>query len=255
MNVLLVDVGNTNIEWRLSGEVDLARCGLFRCAVDSSGFKDWLQSNKSQIDSVAVSSVQTETWNADLRSLCNELSLECWFAASATKELGLVSAYATPQHLGVDRWLAMLALWSRLHAGFLVVDAGTAITIDIVDNSGKHMGGYILPGLKMQRQVLLGKSSVLDSQVNDVLEPCIELGADTGEAIDNGVLASVVALLQKLISKESSWLDQVVFTGGDAKVLSGFFDSAVVQEGLVLEGLVASWVQYSSAGKPSGDCS
>ena len=56
--------------------------------------------------------------------------------------------------MGADRWHAMLAGWVRCKASFAVVDAGSAVTVDYVNAGGRHLGGYILPGLQMMRRSL-----------------------------------------------------------------------------------------------------
>ncbi len=58
------------------------------------------------------------------------------FAVSQPQQLGLTNSYSDPFRMGVDRWLAMLAAWHRVAGPLIVVDAGTALTVDIVDSSG-----------------------------------------------------------------------------------------------------------------------
>ena len=67
---------------------------------------------------------------------------------------GLVNAYTETDRMGADRWHAMYAAWQADAGGFAVVDAGSAITIDYVADSGKHLGGYILPGKQMMLRSL-----------------------------------------------------------------------------------------------------
>ncbi|MDP1069535.1 type III pantothenate kinase, partial [Klebsiella pneumoniae] len=61
--------------------------------------------------------------------------------------------------MGVDRWLAMLAAWQRVGQSCWVVDCGSAITLDLLDAEGRHQGGYILPGLRLMQQSLLGNTA------------------------------------------------------------------------------------------------
>ena len=238
---LLIDVGNTRIKWRINGTSE-----LFSSPVLSSDFSEWLIRNNAELDAVAISSVQSRQCNASLIELFEKFELEYWFAKSDSESLGLISAYSNPKNLGVDRWLAMLALWHRLKTGFMVVDAGTAITIDLVGNDGKHLGGFILPGLSMQRQALLGESLVLKGQVDEVLSPSLSLGVDTDEAIDNGILASTVALIQRLIAENDSWLAHMFFTGGDAQSLKALIPQAQIEEALVMDGLSLAWNREQS---------
>lgn len=243
MSTLFVDAGNTNLKWQLEGAY-----GLHNCPVEQSeGFLEWIRQQSTQVTAVAVGSVQSEGWNSLLRDLCKDLGLECWFAESQTEAMGLVSAYSNPVHLGVDRWLAMQALWNNFQAGFVLVDAGTAITLDVVNADGQHQGGYILPGMELQRHALSDVSEKLRSLAKKPITSQVVLGKDSAEAMNNGVLASALALVEKVMRQASvQQIDQLVFTGGDASKLMAVVDKGVVLENLVLQGLEITWQQRQS---------
>lgn len=232
MTTLFIDAGNTNVKWRLGEAGDMQNC-----AFDDPGFRGWVRSNQAAISSVAISSVQSEQWNLKLEDLCDELDLTCWFAKSDAENQGLISAYSQPDNLGVDRWLALLALWCRLKKGFVLVDSGTALTLDVVDNGGQHLGGYILPGLALQRRALLDASERLDKLVSTEPKYQVELGRDTSEAIDQGIFASAVALIEKLMKNAELSSDCLVFTGGSAAQLQQAMNQSHLEDDLVMQGL------------------
>lgn len=146
--------------------------------------------------------------------------------------------------LGIDRWLAVQPVWRDLGTAFCVVDCGSAITLDVVDDEGVHRGGWIAPGLETARAGLLARAPGLarpscDAQAN--LGPAM----DTAPAIERGLLLQqaglvVLALRQArmLAGCESASL---VLTGGDASRLQLQSDpelaAARLQPDLVLRGL------------------
>ncbi len=128
--------------------------------------------------------------------------------------------------MGIDRKALCLS-----HANGTFVDAGSAITVDIVKN-GKYMGGFILPGLKAYIETYKSISPALDTSLKKELS--LEgLATTTKEQISYGIIASIKALIDKHSNAKTLY-----FTGGDGKFLSGFFDDAVYDEILVFKGMI-----------------
>ena len=145
----------------------------------------------------------------------------------------LLNGYENPTELGIDRWLAMIAGYEILKGGgFIVIDAGTAITVDIVDHKCRHSGGYILPGLRKTLNDFMN--------FNYNLELVTTLpGRNTVEAWTNGVLAMISYSLNGLVSENMKLKDyQVLLTGGDASIISKHILFPVHKfENLVIDGL------------------
>ncbi|WP_121021669.1 type III pantothenate kinase [Helicobacter vulpis] len=135
----------------------------------------------------------------------------------------LKSAY---QGLGVDRKVACLGLGDD----GVVVDAGSAISVDVMEH-GVHVGGVLLPGFRAYQQAFKSISEVLDHPIN-VRVDLQTLPQSTAQALSFGTLKSVVLLLQELIGER-----RVVFTGGDGKFLSAFFQRGVYHKWLIFEGM------------------
>lgn len=175
-------------------------------------------------------------------------------AETGTDFRGLKNGYTRPERLGVDRWLAIIGA-RTLRQGVLVVDAGTAMTIDGVSRDGRHVGGYIVPGYRLQCAALGRYTAAVSNQ--ELAEPVLDWGRSTEEAVANGVRLGMVALinrarvdLQKLVADTCS----VILTGGDAYLLVGAVDHhAVVDEDLLFRGL---WATIAPIGcdlrRPSG---
>ncbi|RVU32999.1 type III pantothenate kinase [Rheinheimera riviphila] len=135
--------------------------------------------------------------------------------SEATKS-GLRSQYTEPHLLGVDRWLAMLGaikLWPA--QSLMVVDAGTALTLDWVDESGQHLGGWIIPGFRLQQQAVIGQTAKVFN--NSMQHAQVALGTDTSSCLQNGCLSAAVAVILQGFSLQTA--TKVVLTGGDANLL------------------------------------
>jgi type III pantothenate kinase len=127
--------------------------------------------------------------------------------------------------MGIDRKALCL---SRENG--LFIDAGSAITVDVVEN-GTYIGGFILPGLKAYIESYKTISPALETSLSKDLK-LEQLPTTTKEQISYGIIASIKALIDK-----HSEAKTLYFTGGDGKFLSTFFDDAVYDETLVFEGM------------------
>ena len=127
--------------------------------------------------------------------------------------------------MGIDRKALCLS-----HRDGLFVDAGSAITVDVVED-GKYMGGFILPGIKVYLESYKAISSALDTDISKKLN-LTELPTTTKEQISYGIIASIKALIEK-----HSKTKKLYFTGGDGEFLSRFFENAIYDETLVFTGM------------------
>jgi len=139
-----------------------------------------------------------------------------------SQQIQLEGAYET---MGVDRRALCLS-----HENGVFVDAGSAITVDIMQD-GNYIGGFILPGLKAMLQAYTSISPVLETELNETIS-LERLPATTKDGISYGIIASIKALIDKHSDGKSLY-----FTGGDGKLLSGFFKEAMYDEMLIFEGM------------------
>jgi type III pantothenate kinase len=235
---LLVDVGNTRLKWAagIPGE------GLQQTGNITHGGKvprELVASWKAlgRPCSVMVASVGARNLLEQLRASVYELWKLPVTTVAATSEFhGLRNCYSHPERLGVDRWLAMIAARSLCSSSFCVVDAGTALTIDLVDVSGQHTGGVILPGLTMMMQSL--KSGTAIPAYNENLAGK-QLGCSTTEAMRLGCLHAQAGAIERILSTVASEDCELLLTGGDARLVgSAVHYTHRTIEHLVLLGLL-----------------
>ena len=140
--------------------------------------------------------------------------------------------------MGVDRWLAMVAVSSRFSDRCCIVDAGTALTIDFVSSDGTHEGGYIIPGRELMERALLGHTDRV--RFSEDLSHGLGPGKSTAEAVRNGVALAQAGAVR--LALESALLEppRLIFTGGGGELLKtlvgkgGHFLPDIVFEGLSL---------------------
>jgi type III pantothenate kinase len=163
--------------------------------------------------------------------------------------LGVSFAYDDPDRLGSDRVCAMVAAVKKYGTPVVVVDCGTAITIDAVAPRRKHVGGMISPGIAMSAAVLGRSTAALPAAGWEV--PLRPAGTDTRGAIHAGVWFTAAGGIRENVRQLKGILGRdaiVVGTGGDAPALMGSaarFD--VLDPTLVLEGAALAWVAMRRA--------
>ena len=128
--------------------------------------------------------------------------------------------------MGVDRRALCLS-----HENAVFVDAGTAMTVDVVEK-GVYMGGYIFPGLKVLLKSYETISPTLKTELDEEVS-LVHLPTTTKEQISYGIIASIKALIEKHSKGKTLY-----FTGGDGNFLSNFFDDADYDETLVFQGMM-----------------
>jgi len=217
VSVLLVDIGNTRIKWQLRKAGGIVKeSALLK---DNAAHFSWPQN----VQGVLVSSVST---NAELQELMQQLygGRLHWLATPMREHDAFIHCYPQPERLGVDRWLAMLGARLQNDGRLLVVDAGTALTIDLLDAGNQHRGGYIVPGLDMSRKALFGGTDRVRRFTDDHGdESSIAPGENTLACVSAGTLRQQVALVQSVAAEYPDY--QCLITGGDGAVLAEQLDS------------------------------
>ena len=132
--------------------------------------------------------------------------------------------------MGVDRKALCLS-----HENGIFVDAGSAITVDVV-TKGRYTGGFILPGLKAYLKSYKSISLALDIDLSKDLK-LTHLPTTTKEQISYGIITSIKALIDKHSDGKKSNNRKLYFTGGDGMFLSQYFEKAVYDEMLVFDGM------------------
>ena len=245
---LLIDAGNTRIKWARV-EADRLIPGVpFAIRPDLPPEIKAAWDGLEKPLGVALSNVAGEQVEADIMSFIRcRWSLEPFVAQSQSSGFGVTSGYRDPEKLGVDRWLALVAARKRSHQPTVIVDAGSACTIDLLDAAGRHLGGHILPGTTAMGHALANGTHQIQyvKMTNSI---CLDPGRDTLAGISSGALLALVGAIERVVSDhEVSGFHNpsLLMTGGDAKNLADLLRyPAQTASHLVLEGLWRNY-QYS----------
>jgi len=232
---LQLDVGNSSAKWRLlRGEAVVARG---RYVSGDRGARQELLESTQAMDCIWISSVASPEAEDELsRLLVARWGVQPWFARTPARSGELVNSYADPSRMGVDRWLAMLGAWQRQPGRLCVVDAGSALTIDLVAPDGGHEGGYIIPGpALMERALLLDTDRVRFAEDVDYrLSP----GTSTAEAVRHGIAVAQAGALALVLQRAAVKASELVFCGGGGELLMQLAESGgQYVPDLVFEGL------------------
>lgn len=214
---LLVDIGNSRIKWVHSrgDEIDPATA----VQGDLQAFARALDADGGSAEEALIASVAAPEFAKSAARLCAETgikSVRC--LRTRDGQGGVRCAYAEPEKLGVDRWLALVG--AACHHGKPVIawDLGTATTLDAVDAEGRHLGGWILPGPRTMLSSL-GANTRLPTP-GDASDPHAgEPGPDTAAAIRRGILAAQLGALDRFVAAARNACGAqpaVVVTGGAA---------------------------------------
>jgi type III pantothenate kinase len=248
---LFIDIGNTSIHWRMSNGLDSASP-----SVSLRHNKDWSKSlatlkatlGDNRIGRIVVASVAGDKANNAIDSWSKELfSVKPVFVNAQKLFSDVTNAYAEPDTLGIDRWLAVLAAHQIIKkekiSAALIVDAGTAMTLDAVLEDGTHLGGNIVAGLELQQKNLLNNTREINTSHGEVSV----WGNNTATAVANGAYFALLGAIRLGYKQLQSQLQEssklrLLLTGGDAETLEPFFLKQneidySVHTNLVLDGL------------------
>lgn len=235
--ILLVDLGNSRLKWALAvdGRVGDIHAADYR----QSGFAECLQRQwrtYARPDCIGIAAVGAPAVLGDVSDVARRL----WPGVDIVQPLpvastaGVVNAYHSPGKLGIDRWLALLAVRRAYPGRWCIVDCGTAITLDLLSEDGVHQGGLIAPGINLMKRALASGTEVLPLLESQAV---LGLGVNTETAIGGGVLFAAIGLVEAALSRYPGY--RLLLCGGDAGLLQGLLKvDAVVDAKLVLKGLL-----------------
>jgi type III pantothenate kinase len=234
---LLIDIGNTSIKWAVHDGSGLTAFGSARhhggLPIDLvaawEGLAETLAGPAGTGRGGITDAVAAKVGPDAVLDAVGTLTQACWGCVprpveTCAEAAGVRVAYAEPARLGVDRFLALIGAHPLGSGAKLIIDAGTAITFDLLRADGTHLGGLILPGLALMRDSLLAGTAIPPHEVADTDRPWT---ADTGGAIAAASLQAPAALAERLVTRlhqVSGDEPIVIVTGGDGERLRSVLD-------------------------------
>lgn len=238
--MLLCDIGNTRLKWAYASQSGrLREWGAVEHRGESAGAE--LETSLGSIvavERVVVCSVAAAAVDASLEAFV----LRCWsvtpeWMPACRQGWGVECAYAAPGTMGADRWAMLVAVRRRCPRGACVVSCGTAVTIDLINARGRHLGGVIMPGIGLMRRSLTANTALIGSTEGRVCT----LPDNTPDAVATGTALAAACTVDRLFMELVESADpaaECVLCGGDAEEVRALMThEAVVLPHLVLEGL------------------
>ena len=234
--IYLIDAGNTRIKWGLhdgrsyvaTGAVDTAKAA--RLADDMPTSPRRAHALASNVAGAAVREA--------LERACSARGIALAFIASRGEQLGVKSGYRDPGQLGPDRWAALIAAHHAGPGHKLVVNAGTALTIDALTADGRFLGGMIVPGPALMRRSLDRGTAGLRLTEGSFAD----FPTSTPDAITTGAIQACAGAIERMrdaMAGAGTAPSQIVLSGGAAPELAGHLPiAATIRENLVLDGLL-----------------
>ena len=234
--ILVVDAGNSRLKWGLHDGQDWLR----REAVDNADIArlahDWEKIATPQ--KIVVCNVAGPEVKAALDRLLQRWQAAPYWLVSQTRQCGVTSGYVEPAQLGPDRWAALIAAYHLVKGACLVVNAGTAVTVDALTKEGVFLGGLILPGLELMRAALSTGTAGVRAE-----KGCLEkFPTNTADAVYSGAVQAIAGAVERMayeLEQAENEECALVLSGGSAGDLPPLLNRPVMLvDNLVLEGLV-----------------
>jgi len=245
---LLIDIGNQRLKW-LAKDTGGSICGRGAIHHHAVSFEVEMKTQFEKLskpDSVWVVNVsQQGITDKVVRYVQDKWAVSANHIRSVREAAGVINGYARPIQLGADRWAAMIAARKLVKPilGVIVIDAGTAVTVDYVDSKGCFKGGVIFPGFGTMKKALNAHTEkiTISPVTNGERQSIDMLNVDTRWAVVNGANLAVVSAIDGGILRLTKRIGERVkalITGGDAGwVMAMSAHRLRLEEDLVLQGV------------------
>ena len=231
--ILAVDAGNSRIKWGLHNGTWLSLGTATHAEVYS--LRDAWQILPAP-DCIVIANVAGEKIGSALQQLIHGFQAKVYWVSARDFQCGVRNSYIMPSQLGADRWAAAIAAWHFCHEACVVVNAGTAVTVDVLSADGVFLGGLIIPGISLMRESLAKNTAALKLERGEFKV----FPANTADAIESGMVQALCGAIEGMrCALRAGRTPQCLLSGGSAKDLQPHLNPpAKVLDNLVLEGLV-----------------
>jgi len=245
--ILVVDAGNSRLKWGLAAPGANVADGEWEAlgALDNPRLSE-LPAQWAALTRPATVLCANVAGPSSAAAI--EASLAAWSVSPAwlrpqRRAAGLVNRYDMPDQLGADRWAAAVAAWHRKQSACIVVNAGTATTVDFISAAAEFLGGMILPGVTLMKRALQHGTAGLGLQEGNI-DP---RSRNTADAIATGCLFAQLGAIERAQRGFAAGAP-LLLSGGAAGALAAGLAGAEERPHLALEGL---FILASAGGPPA----
>jgi len=233
---LLIDIGNTRIKWQQRDDKDIKLTG----SILVEEFMDIDFSTIKTVEKIIISNVNHSIVMDKLKEILSKFKCPVIEASSDSNKY-LINDYEDIKSLGIDRWVAALGAWKLYQRPLLIINAGTAITVDLIDLDKKDKahfrGGMILPGIAISLAVLNNSTNLINTEIGKSQYPSL----NTKDAVTTGIMTSIQGAVN-LVCRELPSSLPILLTGGDANLIyeqseDDWKSRIKLEDNLIFEGL------------------
>jgi len=239
---LLIDFGNSRCKW-----ASLNKQALLDVNAYVYQSEDLIQRAREVIEQICFDSIEQihvvsvlgDAFEKEFSSQVGKLaSIDIRFHVSQLNNFGVLLAYDDPLSYGADRYAALVAAHNKAAGAKIIIDCGTATTVDVIDAGGKHLGGLIMPGIGLMCSALATKASgiSLPTQAN----PTQLFNQNTADAVYSGSVLALSHGIRGIVQEIAEEVNQqvtVYVCGGESNIIDLADIEYVECPNLVLEGL------------------
>ena len=247
--ILTIDVGNSNIvlggvegddivlEARL--RTDSTKTSDEYC-IDLKMILDVYNVSSSQIEGTIIASVVPQVLNS-MRTAIQKLTGKVPLVVGPGLKTGLNILLENPGQTGADLVVADVAALREHKPPLIIIDMGTATTMSVLDKNGSHIGGCIIPGVKISMDALTDRTALLPGLQLD--QPKKAIGRNTIDAMRSGIMMGTACMLDGMVERMEAELGSkttVIVTGGIAKFIVPMCKTPMIYDkDLIIKGLAA----------------
>jgi type III pantothenate kinase len=238
--MILLDCGNRYLK------AQFWQAGRLQASFAGAYHSDWRQSLQHWMQGLAathcyLASVLDTRRQAELdQCLAQQFATTVTRLVSVAKALGVTNGYRQPECLGVDRWMTLLAAREMLPGDCVIIDAGSAITLDLLRTDGQHLGGAILPGFNTSIDHFRHIFKTVDFD-HPAIPETLQPGCSTEAAIHIDYARNAIEILPELVNRWSQLFNEdvtVLLAGGDAQRVQRVLEQATrIVPDLVFRGI------------------
>jgi type III pantothenate kinase len=234
--IVAIDAGNTRIKWGVHDGRRFLMTGAVMTSQAGTLADAW--GDAPAAERAVASNVAGPRVGAALEAACAGRGMRLELVRSRAEQCGVRNGYADPAQLGSDRWASLVAAHAATPGHQLVVNAGTALTVDALTADGRFLGGVIVPGPALMRRSLDHGTAALRLAEGEYQD----FPRNTPDAITTGAIQACVGAVRRMaavMAEQGMEPRRLVLSGGAAAELAPRLPLQVaLRENLVLDGLV-----------------
>lgn len=234
--ILAVDAGNSRIKWGLH-DGHCWRSKGWVATADAARLREAWR-GIAEPERIVASNVAGSQVGSLVENACKAWPAGIEWVAAVESQCGVKNGYENPAQLGSDRWAALIGAGAVAPGGCVVVNAGTAVTVDALSAQGVFLGGMIVPGVAAMKRALAGSTAA------------VEVGhggfkvfpGNTADAVHSGALSALAGAIERMtaaLARAQGREPVCLLSGGDAELLLPLLPGKTMMvDNLVLEGLI-----------------